>query len=79
MKRNQGLTARLDGNYQIIAGQSPQYLGHLSGYGSLDAGEPPASNRVQLEWVIQASPHSTVALTVSTPKAGQVTVPVVLE
>ncbi|PSR24372.1 MAG: peptidase M14 [Sulfobacillus thermosulfidooxidans] len=79
MKRNQGLTARLDGNYQIIAGQSPQYLGHLSGYGSLDAGEPPASNRVQLEWVIQASPRSTVALTVSTPKAGQVTVPVVLE
>ncbi len=79
MKRNQGLVARLEGSYQMISGESPQYLGHLKGYGSQDSLEPPQANRIQIEWVVQAEPGSTLQLSVDTPKGGLVISPVVLQ
>ncbi len=79
MKRNQGLIARLEGSYRMISGESPQYLGHLKGYGSMDQQEPPAANRIQIEWVVETEPGSTLQLSVSAPKGGRVYFQVVLD
>ncbi|MCL4495303.1 MAG: M14 family metallopeptidase [Firmicutes bacterium] len=79
MKRNQGLVARLDGTYHMVSGESPQYLGHLNGYGSVDQGEPPESSQIQIEWVVEADPGSTLLVSVSTPKGGEVRSRIVLE
>jgi hypothetical protein len=78
MKRVLPVRAELLGNFQMIAGESPHFLGHLDGYGSLDASAPPGANRQSVEWVVQSLPGTRLAVEFSAPRAGSVKVPVQL-
>lgn len=70
MKRVSGVQALLEGDYEMISGESPSRLGHLSGYGSLDASAPPGDNRRTAEWVVRAPQGSSLSVVFSAPRAG---------
>ncbi len=78
MKRVAPVQAELSGNFAMVAGESPQRLGHLDGYGSLDQQSPPAANRHTVEWVITAAPGTQISVNFFAPRAGRVQVPLTL-
>ncbi|WP_443111819.1 M14 family metallopeptidase [Alicyclobacillus sp. ALC3] len=57
---------------EVVAGSSPVELGHLDGYGSQSTWSPQTTQRGYAEWVVKATPGSTVTVGFEGPRAGRV-------
>lgn len=74
----EGLHATLAGEFEMVAGVSPQPLPHLDGFGGHDAWAPPSAQRAHVEWLIRARPDTRVTVSFSGPRAGRVSTDAIL-
>ncbi|GMA58287.1 hypothetical protein GCM10025858_27900 [Alicyclobacillus sacchari] len=68
----EGIRAELIGPYEMIAGVSPQPIGHLDGYGARNRYAPPAQQRAYAEWLIRAAEGAQLTVSFAGPRAGRV-------
>ncbi|GLV14433.1 peptidase M14 [Alicyclobacillus hesperidum] len=68
----EGIRAELSGSYEMIAGASPQSVGHLDGYGVRSRYAPPAQQRGYAEWLIRAAAGTELTVSFAGPRAGRV-------
>ncbi|KPV41816.1 M14 family metallopeptidase [Alicyclobacillus ferrooxydans] len=75
----EGIRAFVEGDVEVVAGESPTPIGHLSGYGSQSSWTPPKNQRAYAEWVVRGEKGTQVTVKFSGPRAGSVSQTVSLQ
>lgn len=70
--------ASLHGAYTMLAGKSPDRIGHLDGYGGQSSWNPPKSQWGHAEWVVRAAAGTHLTVRFSGARAGTVEGDVIL-
>ncbi|MCY0895438.1 MAG: M14 family metallopeptidase [Alicyclobacillaceae bacterium] len=68
----EGIRAHLEGDVEIVSGQTPVIIGHLDGYGSQRTYAPNHPQRGHVEWVFRAARGSQVRVMFEGGRAGSV-------
>ncbi|WP_206922144.1 M14 family metallopeptidase [Alicyclobacillus suci] len=74
-----GVRAAIEGDVEVIAGESPTTIGQLDGYGSSSMWTPPGGQRGYVEWGVRGKPGTCVDVVFEGARAGRVAQTIALD